>query len=458
MRRFILACALLAAAWVSADASAARLLVHVKPGVSAAAARRALAAAQLRPLRTIRQLHVVVAEGQRPAELPPALSAVETDGWAHVAGADPYPELPWVTQQLNLGAAWSVTRGSTNTVIAVVDTGVNADADLSGVLLPGTDLVDGDGDVSDPVGHGTAAAITIAATADNSIGYAGSCRCSILPVRALGADGTGRWDTIAQGVIWAADHGARVINLSIGGTDGSSTLGSAIEYAQDKGALVVAAAGNSGSTTQFYPAAYPNVLAVAATDQSGQLAPYSNHGASWVQLAAPGATLAPYDGGPGQWTGTSFAAPQVSAVAGLAFSWNPMLTADAVAAALEQTARPGLDVADGSVDALAMFRQLGAAEPPVATDPPPPVGSEPDGLQLTSSPRTPTTTPATTPPSTSPPANTPAVKPVVKPKLVVKHPAVKKPVPKKAKAKPHRNPAPRKPAAKGTATATHPSR
>src|SRR5438477_31328 len=135
------------------------------------------------------------------------------------------------------------------------------------------------------------------AHANNSLGGAGVCwACQILPIKAAGASGTADLATVAAGIVRATDLGARVINLSLGAPEAVDVLRQAIDYATSKDAVVVAAAGNNGLAEPFFPAAYPNVIGVAATDQSDRLYSWSEHG-SWIQVAAPGCNIAPAPGG-----------------------------------------------------------------------------------------------------------------------------------------------------------------
>lgn len=345
----------------------------------AANGRRLIAKDHLSAARLIPQLHVVSARvSQQTVETlrsDAAVVDVQDDPVVHISG-DPLDWIiPWTAQQLDLADAWQVTSGSRQVVIAVLDTGVNANTDLQGVLLPGTDFIDNDSDPSDPNGHGTAVASAIAAIGGNNWGVTGTCQCSILPVRVVRADGSGTDATIAQGIIWAVDHGANIINLSLGGDAQDQALADAVNYALGKGVIVVAAAGNESSYNPFYPAADPGVISVAATDQTGQLASYSNHG-SWVTLAAPGCGEAQIAGPDPSLTyfttecGTSFAAPQVAALAGLALSTQPTPSSASVITALEQSAQPGLDVKYGAANAFSMLKALGAVPAPTVVSTP----------------------------------------------------------------------------------------
>ena len=266
-----------------------------------------------------------------------------------------------------LEQAWDVTLGDPSITIAVVDTGVDPIPDLASALVPGHDFLGGD--TTDPNGHGTEVASVAAARIDNGIGIAGACgRCSVMPVRVLDAQGQGLTSTVAEGVTWAADHGARIINLSLAGTNDDPVLDAAIAYATDHGAVVVIAAGNLGSSAPAYPAAGASeAIRVAATDSAGALFPWSDHG-GWVDIAAPGNPSVLLAGG-GVSTavlGTSLSAPLVAGVAGLLLSWEPTLGPAAVKDALLRggAPAPGVDVASGRrLDAFGAFVAAGYMPP-----------------------------------------------------------------------------------------------
>jgi thermitase len=225
--------------------------------------------------------------------------------------------------------AWSTTTGSSATTVAILDTGIDLDhRDLASRLRASVDLTGGR-NPDDLHGHGTHVAGIAAAAGDNAEGVAGvAYNASLLNVKVLTDTGAGSCSITAEGIVWAADRGADVINLSLGGPAKCQAQESAIRYALDRGALVVAAAGNAGSDRAVYPGGYPNVLAVAASDRSDLRAPFSNHG-SWVDIAAPGvgilSTLPNHDSRSGvreygYLSGTSMAAPMVSGGAALIWS------------------------------------------------------------------------------------------------------------------------------------------
>lgn len=300
--------------------------------------------------------------------------------------------------------AWNATMGSPSIVVAVLDTGVDGThPDLQSALVGGYDFVNGDADPADDQGHGTAAAGVIAARTNNGAGQAGICwRCSLMPVKVLDANGSGSTSLVAAGIVWAVDHGARVISLSLGGEDSTQTMADAVAYAVGKGAVVIASAGNSGNSNLNYPAAYEGVIAVAGTTQADQLYSWSNFG-SWVHVAAPGCNVAPYlNGDYVNFCGTSSAGPIVAGIAGLALSARPGATRAEVENALTISAAPlGSAVRYGRVSASRTLQALGvqpAAKPPA----PAPSTARPPAAAPAPAPApgpAPTTTPARTAPA-----------------------------------------------------------
>ncbi|WP_259345668.1 S8 family peptidase [Priestia aryabhattai] len=223
-------------------------------------------------------------------------------------------------QKVQAPSAWDVTRSNSSIKIAIVDTGVQLNhPDLTLKLLPGYNFVDGNTNPSDGNGHGTHVAGIASAATNNVSGIAGMAPlASILPLRALDNTGNGTLTNIANAIIYAADQGAQVINLSLGGSQGSVTLENAINYAWGKGSTILAAAGNEGSNTLTYPAYYENVIAVGSTDSNDQKSSFSNYG-TWVEVAAPGSNiLSTYIGSNYAYlSGTSMACPHVAGLAAL---------------------------------------------------------------------------------------------------------------------------------------------
>jgi len=253
---------------------------------------------------------------------------------------------PDIQPQMTSGAdikattAWDVTLGDPETVIAIVDTGVDmTHPDLSGkIVSAGHDFANNDDDATDDVWHGTHVAGIAAADTNNGVGTAGVARnCRILPVKVTDANGDGFYSWIIDGIIWATDHGASVINISLGGSVPDPFLEDACKYAHDKGVVVVAAAGNDGIASVTFPAAYDAyVLAVTASDYNDAIAQFSSFGPE-VDVAAPGVWIL----GPApQWyvgegglpylfaSGTSMASPHVAGLAALIKSAKPGLAVD----------------------------------------------------------------------------------------------------------------------------------
>jgi serine protease len=291
------------------------------------------------------------------------LIAVDTDNLVHPVGAatnDPRLSSQWALNPAKTSflSAWKTTKGAGITV-AVVDTGVAANhPDLVGKVLPGHEFLNGntERDLSpmfDDCGHGTHVAGTIAAIPNNGTGIAGAApSVKILPVRVLSAaNSCGGWSSdVAKGIVWAANHGARVINLSLGGPGPDSALLQAVSYARSRGAVVVAAAGNNhGECTPYknktiYPGATTGAIGVAAVDSNLQHACFSNTG-SYVDLAAPGVGIVstvivgsnPYNWY-ASWSGTSMATPHVAAAAALLLAYRPVCNPTQVESRLETTA------------------------------------------------------------------------------------------------------------------------
>jgi thermitase len=306
-------------------------------------------------------------------------------------------DIDWLeTYDALLGAALD------SVIIAVIDTGVDLDhPDLK--LVPGWDIIGGDDDPSDEgipfesvYGHGTHVAGIAAAVTNNGMGVAGvafDASIKVMPIRIFDANGRTTISAISNGLHYAADHGAKVINMSYGGIFRSRTEADAVRYAWNKGAVLVAAAGNDATTLKSYPAAYPEVMAVSATNHNDSLTSYSNYG-SWLSVAAPGGDdsnwpysgiLSTYPDTYAWWGGTSMAAPHVSGLASLLFAQDPSRSNSEVRAIIEQTAcdlgAVGFDstYGYGRIDTLAAV-QYGSESPP----PPPPPPSEEEPMHVES--------------------------------------------------------------------------
>jgi len=311
---------------------------------------------------------------------------------------------------IQMEQAWGIETGSLDVIVAVVDTGVAYETYRDGLkryylapdlanteFAPGWDFVNNDAHPNDDNSHGTHVTGTIAQSTNNNLGVAGiAFGTAIMPVKVLDKNGSGTDAGVASGIIWAADHGADIINLSLGGPDRSSTLQNAVKYAYDRGVTIIAAAGNDGSSQVSYPAAYDDyVIAVGATRYDKTLAYYSNYGAS-LDLVAPGGDINVDQNGDGYgdgvlqntfnpntkrtsdfgywfFQGTSMAAPHVSGIAALLLANGNAATPGEVRAALEGTAKDlgesGWDATYGwgLVDAFAALQwDAGSNERPVA--------------------------------------------------------------------------------------------
>lgn len=419
-----------------AGRAADHIVVRFADGLAAAqeeAVAAALGAPRLTRPRAGRFVRVAVPDGETPESLAARFRAQSSVRWAETdplvraavdrvsagfATDDPLFDRQWNLQRIGLAEALDRNPvAGANVLVAVIDTGVaygsgpsfprrrGPDLELTR-FLPGTDLVDGDDEPFDEgsgatatsprFGHGTFAASIIAAAANNAFAGTGIApRVDLMAVRVLGRDGFGTNSGVAEGILFAAQHGARVINLSLGGTSGSQSLAEAVAEAHRRGVVLVAAAGNEAEDDEFddelgrdvaWPARYPQVIAVGATTFAGARATYSNFGPNLDLVAPAGQDNASVGGGrldgvlatsflhdPGSggtlygafWaTGTSFACPQVAAVAALLVSIG-VDDPDAVRAMLQLTARdlfaPGYDTTSGhgELDAAAAHRGLG---------------------------------------------------------------------------------------------------
>jgi subtilisin family serine protease len=288
----------------------------------------------------------------------------------------------WAFSAVDFEGAWKLSTGA-GIKVAVVDTGVlGTHEDLAGSVVAGIDLAAdaatydpaGTGEV-DPAGHGTHVAGIIAAHPNNGVGIAGAAPgVKIMPVRVLDASGSGSSSDVAEGLVWAADHGARVINLSLGGGP-SPGMQVAMQYARSKQVVTFAAAGNSfqSGNQATYPAAYPEAVAVGAIDSNLHHASFSNTG-SYLDLVAPGDLIwSSYGQGRSQYalmSGTSMATPYATATAALVLGEKPSLSANDLVHALESSATdlgtPGHDNTFGS--GLINARRALLAASPVQID------------------------------------------------------------------------------------------
>jgi serine protease len=272
-----------------------------------------------------------------------------------------YASKQWHLRRVGAEKAWSYTCGQGVTV-AVVDTGIacfdkgpfSRGTDLAGTRCEGGwNFVDDSREAYDDQGHGTHVAGTIAQTTNNGVGAAGLAFCaSLMPIKVLNKQGFGSVANVAEGIRFAADQGAQIINLSLGGPIKSGILKDAVEHALSAGVVVVAAAGNSGKKVGW-PAAYPGVVAVSATDDTDKIAWFSSRGPE-VAIAAPGVGVTQQtvcNGGRdkceifGTFNGTSMASPHVAGVAAMIESLG-VTRSDAVRDVLLESARAPAGGAD----------------------------------------------------------------------------------------------------------------
>ncbi|MCE2884376.1 MAG: S8 family serine peptidase [Planctomycetaceae bacterium] len=285
------------------------------------------------------------------------------NGQTGTAGAD-----------IGMTAAWEFTQGDPNLVIAVLDSGVDPHPELAGRILPGLNVPDGNTATADECNHGTHVAGILAASTNNAAGIAGIARTArILPVVVVNGC-SGFEVNVAAGLTWAADQGAKLINMSLQFNLGSTPLLQAVQYAHAQGALMVAASGNSNLNPPAFPARWDETLAVGSTDSRDVRAISSNYGPE-LDLVAPGVNIWSLNAASSGYgytfkSGTSMATPHVTATAALLWSYRPDLTREQVREYLVSTTRdlgtPGYDIYYGSgrLDAAAAL----AAVPPFAAE------------------------------------------------------------------------------------------
>src|SRR6266567_3895382 len=261
----------------------------------------------------------------------------------------------WAPQFIGAAQAWDATLGDPSIIIAIVDTGIDANhPDLAGKIVLTKNYVKGER-ASDSFGHGTHVAGIAAAKINNGTGVAGICGlCSLMSVKALGADGSGLTSDVASGIAYATDYGARVINLSLGGSSRTFIIRDALDYALNNNVLPVVAMGNANSDSVGDLAYWYSALSVGAVDQRGAKASFSNFGLQ-TDVTAPGVAVLStmptypvtlntqygYKTNYDALSGTSMATPVVAGLAGLLLSKNPALTAAEVKGIIESSAGDG---------------------------------------------------------------------------------------------------------------------
>ena len=379
---------------VAAETSAPAdgLLVRFDTGTSDADIRKAVSAAGGRLEESPGDTgYVKVSTGDRPAaevqarlDSSPLVDEVgpNTIRYAAAVPNDPsFSSQSAYLQTINLPAAWDSITGNDSMTMAIVDSGVQLNhPDLAGRLVPGWDFVNRDSDPSDDFGHGTMVAGIAAASTNNGRGVAGATWAGkIMPIKVLDSRGAADDENIALGIKWAVDHGADVINLSLGGPgEGTGILQQSVDYATSRNVVVIAAAGNDGAksvaeaSAPHYPAACAGVIAVGATDAAGNHASFSSYG-NWIDVVAPGEvsespargiTTTMRGSTYGSGSGTSFSAPLVAAVAFLMRAADPNATQATISSRLIGSARDlgpaGFDAffGAGMVDATAALAAM----------------------------------------------------------------------------------------------------
>lgn len=318
------------------------------------------------------------------------VKTVEDDVILHATsfgGTNPYPNDTIYTSNtstqapqvaVHLPEAWDVSTGSSSTVIAVIDTGVSpTGTDLpSSKFLTGYNALNGTTNTADDNGHGTMAASVATMIGNNTGGAAGACwQCRILPVKVLSSSGSGTTSGVAAGINWVvANHPeVKVMSLSLAG-GGTSTLKAAVDNAESHGVTVVAAAGNSGttSTVNAYPAAYSNVISVGGTGSNNSAAATNSNRGTWVRIAAPYTDVAlTKDNGLVWFSGTSAATPVVSGTIGLLLGNDPTLKPAQLRALLPSTATKPISMllmsGSGLLNARAALDAVGGTAPTSST-------------------------------------------------------------------------------------------
>ncbi len=305
---------------------------------------------------------------------------VEPDYLAQITTtpSDPLYVNQWHLPKIQAPSAWSITTGSTGVTIAMVDSGIDTThPDLASKIVGGWNFLTNNATIVDTMGHGTQTAGAAAAIGNNGVGVSGVVwQNPIMPLVVVDSTGYASYSNIASAITYAANHGARIVNVSIGGTSSSSVLQSAVTYAWNLGTVVFASSGNGGQNAPYYPAGCQYAVAVGATDSNDLWQGWSNYG-SFVSVVAPGASIYTTAAGGGYTinSGTSFSSPIAAGVGALILSQSPSMSAAALVSTLEKTAddlgAPGFDpyYGWGRVNA---YRALTSS---ISLPPPPPAVS-----------------------------------------------------------------------------------
>jgi len=364
---------------------AGEILVKFKPGVGVQNAQQRVAEVQgavAGSVANIGTLRIKVPPGQELAAIEKLKARGDVEYvepnyivWALGTPNDPSYGSQWGLPKINMPQAWDITEGSSNIIVAIVDTGIDLEHPDFNCTVPGGankltagfDFYNNDTNPDDDQSHGSHVAGIAGACTNNSTGVAGVApNVRLMPVKVLNSSGNGTYADVASGITYAADNGAKIINLSLGGSDPSETVRIAMAYAVGKGALVVAAAGNFAHVGNpvIYPAAYADAMAVAATDSGDNWATFSEHH-SYVEVAAPGVSIySTVLGFYGTKSGTSMSTPHVAGLAALIWSLEPGLTNAEVRQIIQDTAKdlgdPGKDdyFGYGRIDAQQALQQF----------------------------------------------------------------------------------------------------
>src|SRR6476661_7393320 len=378
-----------AAAGAAGDWTPGRVLVKLRTAGAASAIEACYALRAADPTAPTLEL-----DGAPTLDVPSTVAALRAD--PNVVYAEPdyamrlqttpndekYADQEWWLTAMQAQAAWDISTGNPDLIVAILDTGVATNhPEFAGRVLGGHNFVANNDDAYDDNGHGTHVAGIASAAGNNGIGIAGiSWQPRILPVKVLNAEGQGSTYAFAQGIRWAVDAGARVINISAGADFSTETEHDAVRYARSKGVVIVAAAGNTPDGKPEYPAGYDEVIAVSASSRRDSVAGFSSYG-DYVDVAAPGINILStwvdhHKPGYQSESGTSMASPVVAGAAALILARNPALTPVQVQLLLQQTADdigdPGFDPKSGwgRLNLFRALQQAPAGPAPGSTLPP----------------------------------------------------------------------------------------
>lgn len=352
-----------------------RMVIKLSPGISKLELDEMVRSAGQQGVivQTADQLDLAVVELQDESKLQAGIkwlsaqSAVEfvepdyTTRAAYIPNDKQFDQ-QWHHSVIRTPLAWDLTRGAADLVVAVLDTGLDANhAEFSGKTVPGYNFIDSNEDTSDDNGHGTHVAGLVAAATDNRQGTAAVCPdCKVMPLKVLDEQSSGTLFDVVKAITHATDKGAKIINMSLTSDVCSNSLQEAIDYAWNRGVLLVAAAGNFNSDKPIYPAACKRVISVGAIDEEKSRARYSNYGET-IDFVAPGTDVYStfLNGEYTRISGTSMATPIVSGIAALVWSRSPQSTNSELEKQLQQAVQ---DLGDAGFDNTFGYGLLDAAK------------------------------------------------------------------------------------------------